>query len=156
MAQNLSPVHRRWQYGAFGKLKSSFNSSTISPDLIFVAYTTFGRATANIFAIVQQATTIPFSDRNQSRATVRALVVDDFPPFRQFVCSTLGRIPGMQIIGEASDGLEAVQKATELQPDLICLDIGMPTLTESRLPTRYRNRFQPQKSSPSVKTAMRR
>ena len=34
----------------------------------------------------------------------------------------------MQIVGEASDGLEAVQKAEELQPDLIVLDIGLPTL----------------------------
>ena len=34
----------------------------------------------------------------------------------------------MQIVGEASDGLEAVQKAEELQPDLILLDIGLPTL----------------------------
>jgi DNA-binding NarL/FixJ family response regulator len=54
--------------------------------------------------------------------------VDDFQPFREFVSSTLARIPGLQIIGEASDGLEAVQKAKELQPDLICLDIGLPTL----------------------------
>jgi DNA-binding NarL/FixJ family response regulator len=36
--------------------------------------------------------------------------------------------PELQVVGEASDGLEAVQKAKELQPDLICLDIGMPTL----------------------------
>lgn len=34
----------------------------------------------------------------------------------------------MQIVGEASDGLEAVQKAEELKPDLILLDIGLPTL----------------------------
>lgn len=34
----------------------------------------------------------------------------------------------MQIIGEASDGLEAVQKAEQLQPDLVVLDIGLPTL----------------------------
>jgi DNA-binding NarL/FixJ family response regulator len=34
----------------------------------------------------------------------------------------------LQVVGEASDGLEAVQKAKELQPDLICLDIGMPIL----------------------------
>jgi len=73
-------------------------------------------------------TSIPFSDGNQTRSTVRALVVDDFQPFREFVCSTLARIPGLQIIGEASDGLEAIQKAKELQPELICLDIGMPTL----------------------------
>jgi DNA-binding NarL/FixJ family response regulator len=55
-------------------------------------------------------------------------VVDDFEPFRRFVCSTLEERPELQVIGEASDGLEAVQKAKELQPDLICLDIGMPTL----------------------------
>ena len=36
--------------------------------------------------------------------------------------------PKLQVIGEVSDGLEAVQKAEELQPDLILLDIGLPTL----------------------------
>jgi DNA-binding NarL/FixJ family response regulator len=35
---------------------------------------------------------------------------------------------GLQVIGEASDGLQAVQQAQELQPDLILLDIGLPTL----------------------------
>jgi DNA-binding NarL/FixJ family response regulator len=59
---------------------------------------------------------------------VRVLVVDDYEPFRRFVCSTLGQRPDLQVIGEASDGLEAIQKAEELQPDLIVLDIGLPTL----------------------------
>jgi DNA-binding NarL/FixJ family response regulator len=58
----------------------------------------------------------------------RILVVDDHEPFKRFVCSTLEARPELQVIGEASGGLEAVQKAKELQPDLICLDIGMPTL----------------------------
>jgi DNA-binding NarL/FixJ family response regulator len=58
----------------------------------------------------------------------RVLVVDDYEPFRRFVCSTLGTRPELQIVGEASDGLEAIQKAEELQPDLIVLDIGLPTL----------------------------
>src|ERR1700751_5540895 len=55
-------------------------------------------------------------------------VVEDHEPFRNFVCSTLQVRSELQVVGEASDGLEAVQKAKELQPDLICLDIGMPTL----------------------------
>ena len=59
---------------------------------------------------------------------VRVLVVDDYEPFRRFVCSTLGKRPDLQVIGEASDGLEAIHKAEELQPDLIVLDIGLPTL----------------------------
>jgi DNA-binding NarL/FixJ family response regulator len=60
--------------------------------------------------------------------SMRVLVVEDFAPFRQFVTSTLGRAPDLQVIGEVSDGLEAVQKAEELKPDLILLDIGLPTL----------------------------
>jgi DNA-binding NarL/FixJ family response regulator len=40
----------------------------------------------------------------------------------------LGKRHYLQVIGEASDGLEAIQKAVELQPDLILLDIGLPTL----------------------------
>jgi DNA-binding NarL/FixJ family response regulator len=55
-------------------------------------------------------------------------VVDDYDPFRQFICSTLRKRPELQIVDEASDGLEAVQKAEELQPDLIVLDIGLPSL----------------------------
>jgi DNA-binding NarL/FixJ family response regulator len=58
----------------------------------------------------------------------RILVVDDFEPFRQFIRFTLKRRAEFQIIGEASDGLEAVRKAEELQPDLILLDIGLPKL----------------------------
>ena len=61
-------------------------------------------------------------------STVRTLIVDDFEPFRQYVRSKLGRTPNLQVIDEASDGLEAVQKAEELQPDLILLDIGLPKL----------------------------
>src|SRR6476661_701478 len=59
---------------------------------------------------------------------VRVLVVEDYPPFRRFVCSTLKKKPELQVIAEVSDGLEAVQKAEELQPDLILLDVGLPNL----------------------------
>jgi CheY-like chemotaxis protein len=55
-------------------------------------------------------------------------VVDDYAPFRRFICSTLRKGPELWVIGEVSDGLEAVHKAEELQPDLIVLDIGLPTL----------------------------
>jgi DNA-binding NarL/FixJ family response regulator len=61
-------------------------------------------------------------------AAVRVLVVEDFAAFRQFICLTLGNSPGLQVIGEASDGLEALQMAVELRPDLILLDIGLPRL----------------------------
>jgi DNA-binding NarL/FixJ family response regulator len=61
-------------------------------------------------------------------SSVRVLVVEDFAPFRQFVCSALAKRPGLQVICEVSNGLEAVQKAEELKPDLILLDIGLPGL----------------------------
>jgi DNA-binding NarL/FixJ family response regulator len=64
----------------------------------------------------------------KSTRFARVLLVDDYEPFRRFVCATLQARPEFQVIGEASDGLEAVQKAEELQPDLILLDIGLPTL----------------------------
>jgi len=70
---------------------------------------------------------------------VRILVVDDYEPFRRFVCSTLGKRPELQIIGEASDGLVAVQKAEALQPDLIVLDIGLPTLNGIEAARRIRD-----------------
>jgi DNA-binding NarL/FixJ family response regulator len=59
---------------------------------------------------------------------IRILVVDDFEPWRHFVASTFRLQPELQIICQVSDGLEAVRKAEELQPDLVLLDIGLPTL----------------------------
>jgi DNA-binding NarL/FixJ family response regulator len=59
---------------------------------------------------------------------IRVLLVDDFESFRRFVASSLGRRPEFQVICEAADGLDAVQQAGELQPDLILLDVGMPKL----------------------------
>jgi two-component system, chemotaxis family, protein-glutamate methylesterase/glutaminase len=58
----------------------------------------------------------------------RVLVVEDFTAFRQFISSILARRRNLQIVGEASDGLEAVQKAVVLKPDLITMDISLPTL----------------------------
>ncbi|HWY53896.1 MAG TPA: response regulator transcription factor [Terriglobales bacterium] len=59
---------------------------------------------------------------------MRVLVVEDFAPFCQFVRSTLAERPDVQVIGEVADGLEAVQKAELLEPNLVLLDIGLPTL----------------------------
>jgi DNA-binding NarL/FixJ family response regulator len=60
--------------------------------------------------------------------SVRVFVVDDFEAFRRLLCSILEKMPELQVTCQASDGLEAVQRAEELQPDLILLDIGLPTL----------------------------
>jgi DNA-binding NarL/FixJ family response regulator len=61
-------------------------------------------------------------------ASIRVLVAEDFEPFRRFLCATIGKRDDLQIVGEVSDGQEAVHKAEQLKPDLILLDIGLPTL----------------------------
>lgn len=62
------------------------------------------------------------------KSAVRVLVVDDFEPWLSFVKAALHEEPGMQIVGTALDGLEAVVKAQGLQPDLILMDISLPSL----------------------------
>jgi DNA-binding NarL/FixJ family response regulator len=59
---------------------------------------------------------------------ITVLLVDDVEAIRQSVGSMLLETGRFQVIGEAVDGLEAVQKAEELQPDLILLDIRLPKL----------------------------
>jgi len=59
---------------------------------------------------------------------VRVLIVDDFDPWRVFVIQQLSQQPHMRVIECASDGLEGVQRAEELQPDLILLDVSIPKL----------------------------
>jgi len=54
--------------------------------------------------------------------------VDDNETWRRWVYSELGTQQQLQIVGEASDGLEAVRKAHEFKPEIILLDIGLPKL----------------------------
>jgi len=61
-----------------------------------------------------------------SRATV--LIADDIAAWRVRVREILCSRPECQIVGEASDGIETVQRVAELKPDLVLLDIGMPVL----------------------------
>lgn len=65
-------------------------------------------------------------------------MVDDYGPWHKFVSATLRKEPELQIVGQVSDGLEAVQQARQLQPDLILLDIGLPTLNGIEVARRIR------------------
>lgn len=59
-------------------------------------------------------------------APVRVLLVDDHALFREGLAMIVAAQPDMQVVGEASDGLEAIVKAAALKPDLALLDIQMP------------------------------
>jgi DNA-binding NarL/FixJ family response regulator len=56
------------------------------------------------------------------------LVCEDFLPFREYVVSTLRNWDYVRVICEVGNGWDAVQKSDELKPDLILLDVGLPTL----------------------------
>jgi DNA-binding NarL/FixJ family response regulator len=59
---------------------------------------------------------------------VRILIVDDFEPWRRAVCSILAEDADLEVVSEGSDGLEAVRKSEQLQPDLVLLDIQLPKM----------------------------
>ena len=62
------------------------------------------------------------------KSTIRVLVVDDYEPWRRRVRSMLTSQAEFEVVAEVPDGLEAIEKAQQLQPDLIFLDIGLPKL----------------------------
>lgn len=69
---------------------------------------------------------------------IRVLVADDYEPWRRCVCSLFSRHPEWQIVGEVSDGVEAVQKAEELKPDIVLLDLSLPKLNGVEAANRIR------------------
>jgi DNA-binding NarL/FixJ family response regulator len=58
----------------------------------------------------------------------RIFIVDDSSTIRQIIRAFFEKQPGFEICGEAVDGLDAIDKAEELKPDLIALDLAMPNL----------------------------
>jgi DNA-binding NarL/FixJ family response regulator len=70
--------------------------------------------------------------------TIRVLVVDDHEPWRRLVISELLKKPECEIVGEVDDGLAALDAATRLAPDVILLDIALPSLTGIEVARRLR------------------
>jgi DNA-binding NarL/FixJ family response regulator len=63
-----------------------------------------------------------------TEASLRVVVADDHPVYREGLAMVLGSLPGVTVVGEAADGLEAVDRATELRPDVVLMDLSMPGL----------------------------
>ena len=59
---------------------------------------------------------------------IRILIADDHGIVRTGLKLLLDRLSGMEVVGEAADGREAVRLAAELQPDIVIMDIAMPLL----------------------------
>ncbi len=62
------------------------------------------------------------------RGRIRVLIADDHALLRDGIRAFLSKDPGIEVVGEAEDGMDAVEKAVSLQPDVILMDIAMPRL----------------------------
>lgn len=74
--------------------------------------------------------------------TVRVVVADDHPLYREGLATALGTLPEVDVVGEAADGVQAVQLAGELVPDVVVMDLHMPLLNGVEA-TRALTRQQP-------------
>lgn len=69
---------------------------------------------------------------------IRVLVVDDVPEVRRLLRTALRFRSGFEVVGEASDGAGAVERARALQPDVVVLDLGLPDLAGREVLVRIR------------------
>jgi two-component system response regulator NreC len=59
---------------------------------------------------------------------VRILLAEDHAILREGICSLLGSVPDLEVVGEAEDGLKALAQAKQLQPDLAIIDLSLPLM----------------------------
>ena len=58
--------------------------------------------------------------------SIKVLIVDDHALFRRGIAAVLANQEGLEVVGEAADGLEAIEKAKKIAPDVILMDLNMP------------------------------
>jgi DNA-binding NarL/FixJ family response regulator len=73
---------------------------------------------------------------------IRVLIVDDHAILRDGLRSLLDRQPGITVVGEAGNGQEALNRLSELQPDIVLMDVAMPVM-DGLQATRHINEFYP-------------
>ena len=72
---------------------------------------------------------------------IRILVVDDHTILRDGICALLTLASDMEVVGEAANGREALEKVKELEPDVVIMDIAMPLLGGLETTRRMRKEF---------------
>jgi DNA-binding NarL/FixJ family response regulator len=79
---------------------------------------------------------------NPAPRRVRVLVVDDSEMMRKTICQYLAGQPSIELVGTAADGIEAIQQAETLRPDVVLIDIEMPRMNGLKATRILRRKFE--------------
>lgn len=86
----------------------------------------------------------PMTESKETKPQLtRVLLADDHPRVRKGMRNILQRIPDIEVIGEASDGLQAVEMVKKLSPDILLLDMEMPVMDGTEVAARLREMDSP-------------
>jgi len=78
---------------------------------------------------------------DDTQGCIRVLIVDDIQEIRESLRNILSAYPGMEVVGEAADGEEAVLRVHQVNPSVVVMDINMPRLNGIAATTRIKHAF---------------